>query len=136
MTKRCFSFALLAVLSLMAVGCATQPYSAGQVEQKPLEVALAFWHDKLPDGNAEGRQTTTILQERAPCPENSASACLNRAMISLVIEGVEDDSIRAERYQVLLELASDQPWGIIEQQADWACRSGRGHTGFSTDLCR
>jgi hypothetical protein len=123
---------LIASLTIAGVAQAQTLYQ-GKTGQKPLEVAMAYLQDKLPDGYAEGRQVTTLKQERITC--TNKQRCLPSAKITFVIDGLEDDSIRAERHILTLEQAQNQPWQIIQKDTTQACRKGRGHTKFSAKPC-
>ncbi len=76
---------------------------------------------------------TTIKQERIGC--TNKQRCLPSTKITFTIDGLEDDSIRAERHILTLEQAPNQPWQIIQKDMSQACRKGRGHTKFATKPC-
>jgi hypothetical protein len=50
-------------------------------------------------------------------------------------DDLEDDSVRAERTQVELMLASGGEWRLSSAQVMYQCHEGRGHQGFSPELC-
>lgn len=130
MNKRFF---ICLSLLLVAVNSHAQALFAGEPGQKPLEVALVFLQDKLPDGHAEGREITTIRQERLPCKDGAD--CLPQIEISFVIDGIADDSVRAIQRILILEQKPGQPWLIVNEDINHACRDGRGHTDFSKEPC-
>ncbi len=123
---------LIASLAIASVTQAQVLYQ-GKSGQKPLEVVLAYLQDKLPDGYAEGRQVTTIKQERAIC--TNKQRCLPLTKITFITDGLEDDSVRAERHILTLEQMPNQPWQVIQKETTQACRKGRGHTKFSAKPC-
>ena len=50
-------------------------------------------------------------------------------------ENLEDDSVKAERTQVELMLGSGGEWRLSSAQVMYQCHEGRGHAGFSPELC-
>jgi hypothetical protein len=57
------------------------------------------------------------------------------ATVTLLLDGLLDDSIRARRYVLTLSRRDDGTWRI--DAATWAqrCNEGRGHQGFSPEPC-
>lgn len=57
------------------------------------------------------------------------------ASASLTLEGLLDDSVRAERYDLELSRRADGTWKI--ESASWAqrCQPGRGHQAFTPAPC-
>lgn len=57
------------------------------------------------------------------------------ASASLTLEGLLDDSVRAERYDLTLSRRQDSTWQI--DSASWAqrCQQGRGHQAFTPAPC-
>ena len=49
-------------------------------------------------------------------------------------DDLEDDSVKAERTQVELMLVSGE-WRLMSAQVMYQCQTGRGHPGFSPELC-
>ena len=124
---------ILAVFLTVSGVTQAQALYQGKAGQKPLEVAVSYLQEKLPDGYAEGRQVSTIKQERIAC--TNQQRCFPLAKITFTIDGLEDDSVRAERHILILEQAQNQPWQIIQKDTTQACRKGRGHTKFGTKPC-
>ncbi|CAI3958953.1 hypothetical protein [Commensalibacter communis] len=106
----------------------------GKPEQKPLEVAVAFLQDKLPSGDAEGKQIVTLQQSRIYC--KSSQLCPLQAKIALTIDGLDDDSIKKKRYELILQFNANQSWEIIKQDITQICQKARGNQNFSKALCR
>jgi hypothetical protein len=54
---------------------------------------------------------------------------------SLVLSGLLDDSVRALRFDLVLDRRSDGTWRI--DSASWAqrCQQGRGHQAFTPEPC-
>lgn len=121
------------MIFFFAVCSHAQSLFTAQPGQKPLEAALAFLQDELPDGYAEGNQITTIKQEPVFC--TGSQPCHVQNIITLTIDGLADDSAKAQRHILVLEQVPDQPWQIIKHDTEWACWPGRGHIEFSTELC-
>ena len=57
------------------------------------------------------------------------------ATATLVLDGLFDDSVRARRYDAELRKLGDGTWELVSATWSQRCRAGRGHQGFSTDLC-
>ena len=55
--------------------------------------------------------------------------------VSVLIDGLGDDSVRARRYELALTRREDGSWRI--DSARWAqrCHEGRGHQDFSPEPC-
>jgi hypothetical protein len=55
--------------------------------------------------------------------------------VSLLVEGLGDDSVRARRYELTLTRREDGTWKI--ESASWAqrCQPNRGHQTFSPEPC-
>ena len=55
--------------------------------------------------------------------------------VSVLIDGLGDDSVRARRYELALTRRADGSWRI--DSARWAqrCHEGRGHQDFSPQPC-
>ena len=50
-------------------------------------------------------------------------------------DDLADDSVKAERTQVELMLGSGGAWRLSSAQVMYQCHEGRGHVGFSPELC-
>jgi hypothetical protein len=59
----------------------------------------------------------------------------DNANVSLLIEGLGDDSVRARKYELAFTRRDDGTWRIVS--AHWAqrCHEGRGHQDFSPEPC-
>jgi hypothetical protein len=57
------------------------------------------------------------------------------ANVSLLLDGLLDDSVRARRYDLTLSRRADGTWQL--DSASWAqrCQEGRGHQAFTPALC-
>jgi hypothetical protein len=57
--------------------------------------------------------------------------------VSIVIfDGIpDDDSIRGYRYDIELDLLSNDSWQIKSAMQSWRCWKNRGHTDFSSENC-
>jgi hypothetical protein len=55
--------------------------------------------------------------------------------VSLLVDGLGDDSVRARRYELTFTRRDDGTWKI--ESASWAqrCQRGRGHQTFSPEPC-
>jgi hypothetical protein len=91
-------------------------------EISPLRTALEF----LGLDNRRVRMTSVVLTQPAEGGDE--------AEVTATLDGLLDDSIRAERYVLVLE-RRDDVWRL--RSARWAqqCQANRGHQNFSTELC-
>ena len=64
-----------------------------------------------------------------------ATATGSTGNVSVLIDGLEDDSVRSRRYELALTRRADGSWRI--DSASWAqrCHEGRGHQTFSPEPC-
>ena len=58
------------------------------------------------------------------------------ASVQVTRDGLADDSVRAVRYEVLLEKAGDGTWRLRSAKRLQRCHLNRGHQDFSPQLCR
>jgi hypothetical protein len=54
---------------------------------------------------------------------------------TVVVDDLADDSVRTLRYELELEGADDGTWSVAAATWSQRCRPGRGHAGFSPELC-
>jgi hypothetical protein len=87
------------------------------------EITNAFVEAGAGDATQRSFQATTT-------GEGSVSASA-----TLTLEGLFDDSVRAQRYELELSARDDGTWEI--ESATWAqrCHEGRGHQDFSSAPC-
>jgi hypothetical protein len=57
------------------------------------------------------------------------------ATATLILDGLFDDSVRAQRYDFELERRNDGSWTIVAATWSQRCRESRGHQDFSPDAC-
>jgi hypothetical protein len=64
-----------------------------------------------------------------------ATSSGDSATATLTLEGLMDDSVRAQRYELDLGRRDDGTWKV--ESASWAqrCHEGRGHQDFSPEPC-
>lgn len=55
--------------------------------------------------------------------------------LSVVNEGLMDDSVKSEKWVFELIRESTGVWKVSSAKKSWACWPGRGHEGFSAALC-
>jgi hypothetical protein len=65
----------------------------------------------------------------------SAGEGRGSATVSLLLDGLLDDSVRSQRYDLTLSRRPDGTWQIDTAQWSQRCQQGRGHQNFSTELC-
>jgi hypothetical protein len=90
-----------------------------------LRTAIEFAH--AGDGEAA---TTSVVAFQGP--EGNAE----EASVVVTRDGLADDSVRALRYQIVLERANDGTWRLRSARSLQRCQPNRGHQEFSTKLCR
>lgn len=57
------------------------------------------------------------------------------ARVTVTLDRLLDDSVRAQRYDLVLDLAGEDTWKLVSGVATQRCWPGRGHQTFSTDPC-
>jgi len=64
-----------------------------------------------------------------------ATSSGDSATATLTLEGLMDDSVRAQRYELDLSRRDDGTWKV--ESASWSqrCHEGRGHQDFSPEPC-
>lgn len=88
----------------------------------PLEVALTI------AGPFEGRaQHILQVNERGEAPTSTR--------VTVVRDGLLDDAVRGERWDILLDRAATGAWNIREVRRAWRCRRGGHQESFATPLC-
>ncbi len=65
----------------------------------------------------------------------SAGEGRGSATVSLLLDGLLDDSVRSQRYDLTLSRRPDGTWKIDTAQWSQRCQQGRGHQNFSPELC-
>jgi hypothetical protein len=89
----------------------------------PLDVALRVV------GAFEG-STQHIIQT------NEGSEAPVRSRVTVIRDGLLDDSIRGERWDIVLERRGTGAWAIKEVKRAWSCRRGAGQQRFATSKCQ
>ena len=56
------------------------------------------------------------------------------SMVTVTLDGLPDDSIRSERWQLAF-VPDDSTYRLLEARWSQRCRAGRGHAVFSTEPC-
>ena len=95
----------------------------GAWERSPLLSAAEFL--RLADAQA----ATSAVVVKAD-PEGG-----NRAVVTVSLDGLLDDSVRATRYALELARARDGTWRLLSARFAQRCARGRGHQEFSPSLC-
>jgi hypothetical protein len=78
----------------------------------------------------EGQAATTTVVEN-----EGAEGGGDEASVQVTRDGLADDSVRAVRYDVVLEKADDGMWRVRSAKRLQRCHSNRGHQDFSPQLC-
>ncbi|MCJ7453245.1 MAG: hypothetical protein MUO39_12340 [Steroidobacteraceae bacterium] len=88
----------------------------------PVDIALSIV------GEFEGT-TQQILQV------NKGSEAPSASSVTVVRDGLLDDSVRAQRWEIALERTSEGTWAIREVRKAWLCRRC-AQQQFGTTACR
>jgi hypothetical protein len=79
----------------------------------------------------EGNSALTSVEAREGPEGNSGEAT-----VTVTREGLADDSVRAVRYELLLERTEEGTWRLRSARRLQRCQPERGHQGFSAQLCQ
>jgi hypothetical protein len=60
---------------------------------------------------------------------------VGRSTVTVTLDGVPDDSVRSERWQLAFAPADDGTFRLSEARRAQRCRDGRGHAAFSAEPC-
>jgi len=132
-------FAGLAVLASAIAGCggSSEPHAewAGPPELRPREGILVVetfrQHAEAVDEDWES-DPEALAREFLQRDEGETSVDGDR--VTILHDGLEDDSIRAERW--VLELVRDEDvWQLVSARWEQRCHADRGHQVFSPELC-
>jgi hypothetical protein len=55
--------------------------------------------------------------------------------VEVTLDGLLDDSLRAQRYVLVFDLVADDDWRLTSAVATQRCQPGRGHQDFSAEPC-
>jgi hypothetical protein len=66
---------------------------------------------------------------------NEGSEAPSASHITVVRDGLLDDSVRGERWDIVLERTGAGRWRIAEVKRAWRCRRGEPTDRFATRLC-
>jgi hypothetical protein len=88
----------------------------------PLDVALKI------AGKFEGA-TQHIIQV------NEGSESPSASRITILRDGLLDDSVRGERWDIALERTAEDGWNIKEVRRSWRCWRGEQTNRFASKLC-
>ena len=128
MLKQSINIFLVFIMSLGSIVHAKKvplPY-IGKPTQLPIEVALDFLREDLEHGEYR------ILRIAQHSQSESSNTAVN---ISVIMEGLLDDSLAKARFRLQLYNNTQQRWQIDKISKDFACWSGRGHVDWSSQSC-
>jgi hypothetical protein len=97
-----------------------QPAFASSALQTGIEFANA----------GEGQAASTSVEVEQGVEGNSGEAS-----VTVTREGLADDSVRAVRYELVLDRNGDGTWRVRSATRLQRCHQGRGHQDFSPQLC-
>lgn len=87
----------------------------------PLEVARRF------QGRTLAQQSVWALDGRGESP--------SRYHVTGIAQGFTDDSVRGERFDLVVERANGTSWRIVRARVSWRCWPDRGHSTFDVEPC-
>jgi len=100
-------------------------FLAGQAQyaRSPIEAASEFLRlDRAPAG-------TTSIESRIAGEQPSPVS------VTVTLDRLPDDSVRARRYTLVFNKATDDEWRLSSAVVTYRCWPNRGHQGFSSALC-
>jgi hypothetical protein len=117
---------LLALGALALTGCGSSQKktaaSTSAEKRSPTELALA-------EINADDAQAARVTTTAQSSPEGGGPTT-----VTVVQEGIADDSVEAVRYVLRYEPDGDG-WRLVSKSRAQRCRQGRGHRDFSSADC-
>jgi hypothetical protein len=66
---------------------------------------------------------------------NEGGEMPSASRITVLRDGLRDDSVRGERWDIILERAAGSVWSIKEVRKSWRCWRGEQPNRFSSKLC-
>jgi len=66
---------------------------------------------------------------------NQVAEAPSTVRLTVVRDGLLDDSVRGERWDIVLEKTADRVWRIKEVSRSWRCRRGNPVDRFATTPC-
>ena len=91
--------------------------------RSPLHVAVAYLGAFDPEA-----ATTSVVVRR-----NAEGA--RRAVVSVTLDGLLDDSVRSVRYVLTLRRLGQRGWRLLSVSRTQRCAHGRGHQAFTPAPC-
>jgi hypothetical protein len=92
--------------------------------RSPVAAASEFLRlDRAPAGQ-------TSIESRPATPEQQSPV-----NVTVTLDRLPDDSVRARRYVLVLNLAGEDDWRLSSAVVSQRCWPNRGHQDFSTRLC-
>lgn len=129
---------LIAAAVLVAAGCGGSEEAGswgGPEELRPrdgvMDVQAFASYAESVDEDWE-RRPAALAREFLGHDEGVVS--VDGARVVVLSDGLEDDSVRAERW-VLQLLPDGDVWELVAARWEQRCHDGRGHENFSAELC-
>ena len=138
-------------LSILCVVCAAAPAAGADQPASALDAAVANTKLVAP-ANYQGASASAAAG--APALDialqitgsfegaaqqitqlNEGSEAPSATRVTVVRDGLPDDSIRAQRWDILLERAAGGGWTIREVKEAWLCWRGGSQDRFAADPC-
>ena len=141
---------VLATLALAAAGCGDDdggdaswsgppdPTADGSVAVEGfnsyLEDVDASWEGSPAMIAAELVRLDERTAARTTIAEQTSAEGAGPATVVVTLDGLLDDSVRAERWTVAMEQSGDV-YRVVSARRDLRCQPGRGHQAFTPERC-
>lgn len=127
--QRFISSVRLMTVVMLAVAATAVPHAA-QADDDHHATPLALALGDMGGLSQEEPSGLTVKQEAIGSVERPS-----KVYVTIEEKTPTDDSVAASRYRYSLSRVGDG-WGITSKKVTYRCVSGRGHTFFSSRLCR
>ncbi len=117
--------------SVMAQTAASPVIYTGKVGSAPVQVAFDYLKDRVANEYGIGEYRELLIQQKSASAENT-----KKVSLALQMQGLLDDSVKAQRYQFTLNFNDElNVWLIDSVKQDWQCRRGASK-GWTQKPCQ
>lgn len=110
-----------------ASSVASRPLYVGEAGAVPVQVVSAWLGERI--GNENG----LFEYQKLDIKQSGHGEEIRQVDITVLLDGLLDDAVKSQRYQLRLEYAGTQ-WQIVSARQDWTCR--RGGKGWTQRPCK
>lgn len=116
---------LFATMMLVFAGTALaeqtpKPIFQGQPGAAPVQVMYQYLQNRITNEHGLGEYQQLVIKQTSAGPEN-----FKQVKIELQLQGLMDDSVRNQRFQLGMSLnEATSSWTIDSVKQDWQCRRG------------